>query len=417
MSPSRRVALIGAGLAALAPWIDGGLLVLGALVLAGACIGDALAVRKPPRVERTMPATLSRGVAAPLLIRVLDDAHAGRVTVRQPVPPGFTITPDRGTGTIDAVVVAHGRGRHTLPAMAARSTGPLGLGRWDHRVGDPVPVAVYPDLPAARGVVNAVRYGLARDLAQLTRGALGLGTELERVRDYLPDDDLRQVNWKATARMGRPMSNEYRLDEDRDVVCVVDVGRLMAAPSGPQRTRLDVACDAVASVALVADDVGDRIGAIAFDDEIRRLVKPRRRGGRAVIDSLFDVAPSAIDSDHLTAFHSVGGGKRACVVVFTDLVDAAAARSMVDAMPILARRHAVVVAAVIDDDIVELLRRPPETAVDVNAAAIAIDVLDARAAAVAALRDAGAVVVEAPAGVLGRACVAAYLTLKARARL
>jgi uncharacterized protein (DUF58 family) len=414
VSPSRRVAFILAGLAALAPFVDGGLLVLAALVLAGLTIGDALSVRRAPEVERSVPVTLSRGVGAPLVVRVAGDRH---VTVRQPVPPGFTITPDRDAGTLDAVIVGRVRGRHALPAVATRSVGPLGLGRWDHVVGEPLDVAVYPDLPAARGVVNAVRHGLARDLAQLTRGALGLGTELERVRDYVPDDEVRQVNWKATARMGKPMSNEYRLDEDRDVVCVVDIGRLMAAPTGADRTRLDVACDAIASVALVADDVGDRIGTIAFDREIRRLVKPRRRGGRAVIDALFDVEPSPTDSDHVSAFHGVGGGKRACVIVFTDLVDVAAASSMVDAMPVLARRHAVVVASVTDDDIGEILRKEPETAVDVHAAAIAVDVLRARADAVAALRDAGAVVIEAPAHALGRACVGAYLTLKARARL
>ena len=123
----------------------------------------------------------------------------------------------------------------------------------------------------------ALRRGRFREPGQRTRGPLGLGTEFESVREYLPDDDVRQINWLATSRMGRPMSNQYRVEQDRDIVCVLDVGRLMAAPIG-KLTRLDAAVDAVTAVAFVADDVGDRIGLVAFDREIRRRLTTRRRG-------------------------------------------------------------------------------------------------------------------------------------------
>lgn len=415
MTPTPRAVAIGAVLAASGPLVPAPLLALLALVLAGVVVGDALLVRAPPDVERSVPSTLSRGVAAPLVVRI-GGSRPGTVAVRQPVPLGLRVEPDRALAVLDATLVASRRGRHVLPAVATRSTGPLGLGRWDHGVGDEVELVVYPDLPAARAVVRAVRHGLARDLAQLSRGALGLGTELERVREYLPDDDLRQVNWRATARLGRPMSNEYRLDEDRDVVCLIDAGRLMAAPTG-DRTRLDVAADAATALALMADEVGDRVGTIAFTDRVVRLVRPRRRGGRAVIDALFDVEPARVDSDHESAYRTIQGAKRACVVILTDIVDVAAARSMVEAVPVLARRHAVVVASAVDEDLLALLRAEPSTLVDVHAAAAAADVLDARAAVVRALEDAGAVVVEAHPAALGRACVSAYLTLKSRARL
>ena len=170
------------------------------------------------------------------------------------------------------------------------------------------------------------------------------------MRDYQPDDDIRQVNWAATARTGRPMSNQYRIEQDRDVVCLLDSGRLMSAPIG-DRTRLDAALDALAAVALVADELGDRSGVIAFDSEIRRRVATGRRNSDAVIGAVFDLEPRAIDTDYEIAFHLVGSAKRALVVVFTDLLDEAAARSLVAAVPVLARRHAVVVASVRDPDV------------------------------------------------------------------
>ena len=91
---------------------------------------------------------------------------------------------------------------------------------------------VYPDVSAARRLVIALRRGRFREPGLRTRGPLGLGTDFESIRDYLPDDDVRQINWIATSRVGRPMSNEYRIEQDRDVVCLLDAGRLMAAPLG-----------------------------------------------------------------------------------------------------------------------------------------------------------------------------------------
>src|SRR5207244_1736077 len=82
-------------------------------------------------------------------------------------------------------------------------------------------------------------------------------------------------------RLRRPMSNQYRVEQDRDVVCMLDAGRLMAAPLG-DRTRLDATVDAATAVALVADEVGDRAGVIAFDDRVRRRLPPARGGGDAV---------------------------------------------------------------------------------------------------------------------------------------
>src|SRR6185503_8479875 len=151
------------------------------------------------------------------------------VRVRQAVPPDLAIDPFESSGGLDATLLPRRRGRHLLPAPAVRVAGPLRLGRWDHRAGDDTEVAVYPDLPAARRLAVAVREGRFRVEGQMRRGPLGLGTEFESVRDYSPDDDIRQVNWLATARLGRPMSNQYRIERDRDVVCVIDCGRLMAA--------------------------------------------------------------------------------------------------------------------------------------------------------------------------------------------
>jgi uncharacterized protein (DUF58 family) len=395
--------------------------VLLAVALVAATAVDVWWVRRPPEVARHAPSLLARGVRSPFR---LVPAEPVRIRVRQPLPPDLELEPAQADGVLDGQLLAWRRGRHTLPPPVARRTGPLGLSAWTHRVGDAADVLVYPDLPAARRLASAVRAGKFPDEGLRRRGPLGLGTEFESVRDYSPDDDIRQVNWRATARLGRPMSNQYRLERDRDVVCVVDCGRLMAAPflagsvgGGRDRTRLDAALDAAVAVAAVADVLGDRCGAIAFAGEVLRSLPPRRAGARDVVSALFDLEPVPVESDYELAFAQIRGVKRAFVLVLTDLLEESAAQPLVEALPVLARRHAVGVAGSADPDLDAAVRSQPHVPGDVYRAAVALEVLAARARAAARLQHAGATVVEAPPAILAATCVRTYLRAKSLARL
>lgn len=395
--------------------VPGALVVAVVAVLALATIADGVVAGRRPNLRRSMSPILSRAVPSRLVVETGVRERA-RIRLRQPAVPDLRIEPPEATGVLEATVVARRRGRHALPAVAARRSGPLGLATRQFGGEGRSEVLVFPDVPAARRLAVAVRRGRFREQGRQRRGPLGLGTEFESIRDYLPDDDIRQVNWTATARTGRPMSNQYRIEQDRDVVCLVDAGRLMGAPIGDM-TRLDATVDAATAVALVADEMGDRSGVVAFDSEIRRRLEPRRHGGDAVVRAIFDLEPRPVDSDYDLAFRSVGGSKRSLVLVLTDLLDEAAARSLVAAVPVLARRHAVVVASVRDPDVDAAVRTPPAGVGDVCEAVIALDLLDARARVVALLRSVGAEVVEAAPGRLGEACVGVYLRLKERARI
>ncbi|MDQ4047787.1 MAG: DUF58 domain-containing protein, partial [Actinomycetota bacterium] len=285
----------------------------------------------------------------------------------------------------------------------------------DHH-GDSAELAVYPDLPAAQRLALAVRSGRFREEGLRGRGPLGLGTEFESVRDYSPDDDVRQVNWRATSRLGRPMSNQYRTEQDRDLVCLIDAGRLMTAPLGG-RTRLDVALDAVSAVGLVADAVGDRCGCVAFEDDVVRELAPRRAGGAALVRALFDLEASAVDSDYELAFRRVGGRKRSLVLLFTDILEETAARPLVEAVPVLGRRHVVAVASAADPDLERALASAPRDAQDAREQVVALEVLAGRGRVRRALAGTGAEVIEEEPGRLATACVRAYLSAKSRARL
>ena len=386
-----------------------------ALALVGAAGADARLARRPPGLERTVGNTLALGTPSPLRAEV-GAPEAGRVLVRQPSTAGLKVVPPEGERGLRASAIPLRRGRHLLPPFTARCEGPLGLMCADHPGGPAVEVAVYPDLPAAQRLALAVRSGRFREEGHRGRGPLGLGTEFESIRDYSPDDDIRQVNWRATTRLGRPMSNQYRIEQDRDLICLVDAGRLMAAPLG-DRDRLDVALDAVAAVGLVADALGDRCGCVAFDGRVLRELAPRRAGGAAVVRALFDLEPSATDSDYELAFRRVGARKRALVLLFTDILEETAARPLIEAVPVLGRRHAVAVASAADPDLEQIVSTLPREPRDVHAQTVALEVLAARRRVRRTLGATGAQVIEAAPGALGSACVRAYLRAKSRARL
>ncbi|CAN5611329.1 DUF58 domain-containing protein [soil metagenome] len=414
MSPTPLAAwLLGASAvsALLVPWP---LALFISLVVVGAAAADAFSARREVRLSSDIPGLLARGVPVAFSIEL----HPAQATarLRQPAPPDLVVSPAESPNRLCGTVTALRRGRHLLPAPALRIDGPLRLGRNFRRAGEDHEVLVYPDLPEAWRLARAVRTGRLSVEGRRPRGPLGLGTDFESIRDYQWDDDIRQVNWSATVRMGRPMSNQYRVEQDRDVICVVDAGRLMGAPLGGA-TRLDIALDAVAALCFVADQLSDHCGAVAFDSSLLREISPRRKGARTVVRALFDLEPSRADSDYELAFRAASQAKRSFVVVLTDLLEEAAARPLIEAVPLLAGRHAVLVASPVDTDVEALVSAPVESVEDAYAAAAAIDVLEARRRAVARLRASGAEVVQAPPRLFAAACVESYLRAKQRARL
>jgi uncharacterized protein (DUF58 family) len=396
------------GLAALV--LPPGLSVALALVLAAAIAADGWSVRHAPELDRSLPLTISRGAPTPLAVRAAADGHC--VHLRQPPGPFLRVDQGQGRGSLDASLVGMRRGRHLLPGVASASLGPLGLARVHHRSGPDVEVRVVTDVAGARRLMLRLRRTRAGLASGRALGPLGLGTAFESVRDYTTTDDIRQLNARASARLGRPMSNQYRIEQDRELICVIDCGRLMAAPLG-ERTLLDIALDSVTALALAADEFGDRFGVIIFDDAVRRVLAPRHRGGTAAMEAIFDLHPRPVDSDFESAFVRVSRSHRALVFVFTDLLDDAAARSLVAGVSVLAHRHATCVVTAADPSLAALAATAERPA----AALAALDMLASRRQAALALKRQGAQVLEAQPQRLAERCLDAYLSAKLRARL
>ncbi len=338
--------------------------------------------------------------------------------IRQPLPAELSTTaPDWCRIKPDAQgnIVASHRGIFALPPLSIRVRGPIGIVHHDHEAGGTHYIKVIPDLPGARSRAVTLKRGRMRVEEGMSRGRMGLGTELESVREWVPEDDIRRVNWAATARTGHYMTNQYRIEENRNVICLVDAGRLMASPIG-DATRLDINLDAVCAVAAVADAGGDRVGAVAFSSDVIRIVSPRRSGARAVVNALYDIQPRDEESNFSLAFRRIATEKRSILVILTDLLDESAAWSLLSSIPVLAKRHALLVASVSDPSVNQAICSVPERSYDAYRSVVALDVTAERNRVVSLLRRKGVIVVEAPPGSFNAACVAGYLDIKRKAQ-
>ena len=363
------------------------------------------------------------------------------VTLREQPPAGFELDhPVLFTCRLDATssqTVAYHvrppqRGDAHFGHLYVRADGPLGLVRRtfrQHATGQPV--RVYPNLRELQRYDLLVRRGLEAQAVGRPVRVAGASTEFERVRDYLPDDEFRHINWKATARRGQPLVNQYEAERSQNLVLLLDAGRSMAALADPPvededapaaaLTKLDRALNTALLLAHVASQRGDRVALLAYADDIRAFVPPQR-GRRALlstVQALYNLSPEPVEPDHGRAFDFLAQRnlRRSLVVLFTDLTDRESSSVLAAHVLRAARQHMVVCVTLADPN----LRRPAEQRpIDgrgLYEKMVARQLLDERAGVLASLAARGVLTVDADAESLNPRLIAAYLELKLRGRV
>lgn len=433
--PTRRLAAVAAVAAVVAPaWPGAGLLVplvaLNAALLLVAAVDAAFAV-DPTRLgaERDLPPVVVLGAVGEVGWTITNPTdRRARVWVADELAPSLRATSRRFDGVVPARGHLHAtvdvrprrRGRFEVGHLVVRVAGPLGLGARQRAIPQPAVLRVHPTF-ASRAEAE-LRIDRARVLEVGLRSAKGRGggTEFDQLREYGVDDEVRRIDWAATARTGKAMVRTYRAERNQTVMLLLDNGRLMAGQVAGA-PRVEHAMDAAMCLTTVATRLGDRCGLVAFDRAVRAVVPPR--SGRAQLgrltEALYDLHPALVESDHRTAFATVLARfpRRSLIVVFTDLVAEALDEGLLPALPRLLRHHLVVVAAVRDPEVATWAATPPADADDAYRATAAVASLARRDATAARLRGLGAVVVDAPAGQLAPRLADLYLDLKARGTL
>ncbi|HEX3005572.1 MAG TPA: DUF58 domain-containing protein [Angustibacter sp.] len=309
------------------------------------------------------------------------------------------------------------RGDRVADRVTVRSLGPLGVAGRQRALDVPGRLRVLPPFTSRRHLPS--RLARLREIdGRSATNIRGQGTEFDSLRDYVEGDDVRSIDWRATARRRQVVVRTWRPERDRRIVLAVDTGRSSAARIGDE-PRLDAALDAALLVAAVAARAGDRVGLVAADVAVRARLGTT--GGAqllpALVDALAALEPALVETDPQLLAGEVlrQVGQRSLVVLFGSL-DTGTDTGLLPAVRSLVARHEVIVAAV-SDPTLGRWRAQRSSADDVYVAAAAELAAADRDRVAEGLRRMGAHVVDAPADVFASHVADAYLELKAAGRL
>ncbi|MEO5725225.1 MAG: DUF58 domain-containing protein, partial [Ilumatobacteraceae bacterium] len=398
-------------------------------LLAALFVTDAVRCTSPHRIAVTRDAPDSVTVGEPAVIVwtvenrtdrvsrvVMADAlwpslHADRRRVELNMAP-------RARARVRTLLQPARRGRFPLDEVTVRTTGPMRLVCRQAARSVPGSMRVMPAYPSRDEVRR--RLHAPRVLEGLgSRRSVGVGTEFDQLRDFNPDDEFRNIDWASTMRFQRPIVKQYRTERNQNVVVLLDNGRVMAGTVGGV-ARVEHGMDAVLAVTQAACTVGDRVGLVTFDRQVRSIVvsSSSRRQLDRMAEAMFMLEPDLTESAYTAAFSAAAARftRRALYIVITDLVEATVDEVLVPALPILTRRHLVVVGGVQDPAVAEWAGGPTTNAMhrwpsEAFRQAAAVAAQSRRERAVARLSSAGAVVVDAAPGRLGIELVDTYLRL------
>ncbi len=386
-------------------------------------------------VSREHDQKLSLGVPNRITIRVRSRAQRPvHVTVRDEPPYVFvsdsatlhrTITPGEPM-QLEYFVRPLQRGDFAFGDLNLRWEGPLRFFVRQATVPAAETVKVYPNLHEIRTYDLLVRREQLSEMGLHNIRFRGEGSAFESLREYTPDDPYRSINWKATARRGKPISTDYEPERSQRLIALLDVGRMMRSPirvddpdgASWNMAKVDFVINSLLLFSYVATLKGDQVGLVVFADQVRQFIPPA--AGRAhfqkLLDAMYALDSQPVEADYgrainfLSAYHK----KRALVVLFTDLSGARASESLLVHLPLLLPRHLPLLVTIRDPVLDQEAAQRPATSDAVYRRAVAEQLIDERRLLLERLQYRGVLTLDVAAEHLTMAVVNRYLQLKAR---
>ena len=432
--PTRRWLLGGVVLGL--PWLlalghpDGALVAVAFdLAWALAFAADALLAPDVDALEigREAPPAFSLGRALPVRY---EWRHPGRfrarLTVREampaplaagPAPVRHVVVPPRGRASETLLVAPVRRGRGAGGELWIRSCGPLGLAQVEVRRTVPWTATVFPDLTEAALRALPSRLQRRREAGLRNMRRLGEGRVFETLREWVPGDDTRSIDWKATAKRGKVMARQYEDERRQQVLLLLDAGRMLTAEIDG-RARLESAVDAALQLAYSAVEHDDDVGVLVFADTVQRFLPPRRgrRALQGVVEALALAEGRLVEPDYpgVFSFLAARNRRRALTVLFTDVIDRTASDAMLTQVGTLRPRHLPLAVTLRDPALERTATAHAATADEAFERAAAEELLTARAEALAQMRARGVLTLDVAPAHAAKAVVEQYDRLKRR---
>lgn len=397
-------------------------------------------------LQRQNDQKLSLGVPNPVTLEIYSRAARSQsVTVRDEPPVGMPITHNEKKSALKAEA---GGELVTLPRETQRLTyylrpvkrgdyqfgdlnlrwgGPLGLYVRQAAYKTAVPVKVYPNIYEIRRYELLIQRDQLADMGLKNVRLRGEGTAFESLRDYTPDDPYRSINWKATARRGKPISTDYEPERSQRVVILLDVGRMMRGairvddPNGEawNMAKVDFVINSILLLSYVASRKGDQIGLLVFADQIIQYIPPAPGNAhfQKLLEAMYALGSQPVEADYAKAvtYLRAKQKKRALMILFTDLSGARASEKLLANMPRLTPQHVPLLVTIRDPVLDTEANQAPTESNAVYRRAVAEQLINERHLLLDNLQRRGVLTLDVDASKLSIEVVNRYLQIKRRA--
>ena len=328
-----------------------------------------------------------------------------------------TVVPPFSTTTLQHTLISNHRGNYQFGSIYFRYVCPLGLVKRQGWQKSEDEVKVYPNLLDIR------KYDLIHKRSHLLETGIkrsllrGEGTDFESLRDYVPDDDIRWVDWKSTARHDYPISKNYQVERMQNLLLLIDAGRMMAAQVGTL-TKLDQAINTSLLLGYVAIRQADQVGMLTFADDIISFLPPRKQLNY-LMEALYplEVRLSEPNYSKVACFLSLKHRKRSLIVIFTDLSNARLSSSLLSCVSSLIPQHLPLIVAISDPHLIATSQIMPQEPLSIYEKAVANQLLLEREQLLHQLTQKGALALDVPVEELSVAVINKYLEVKSKGRL
>ncbi|WP_421789034.1 DUF58 domain-containing protein [Hyphobacterium sp.] len=392
------------------PWTVLGLLVLVDLVLS---------FGRVPRLKIDGPEQLFCNETGRYEL-VFERALPDQLTLRFDWPEGLTgpsaISPDAGVSPVPIEVRAKARGSWRFSTTWLNWPSRLGFFEFVPQARNALKITVMPDIrPVLNGEIDlAVQTSL---MGQKNTFQEGEGSEFHQLREYVPGESLRRIDWKRSARQRKLLAKETRAERNHSVIVALDNGYLMREEIAGL-PKIDHAINAALAVAWAAAAGGDQVGLFTYDSRPRiwHPPEPGRQGFPRMRRILGELAYESRESNHTLALATLKGQlkRRSLVIVFSDFVDTTTAELMVEQAGHMAREHLVIFIALRDPETEALAAAPVVSLADAAESVAAADFVRERRIVFERLNRLGVMCLDVEPQALTPRLVSMYLDLKAR---
>ena len=402
-------------------------LLLNLLVVIAA--GVDLLVSPAPRqveVERDVSEVLSVGMSNPaslqlrnhsamtLPVSVHDDAV--EMCDVENMPQTVTIAPN-GSETVHYHIRPLRRGASSLLSVSLRFPTVFRLWTRHETRAVELPVRIYPDIRAVYRYELMARRNRLSEIGVRIARMPGQGREFERLRDYRYGDEIRHIDWKASARQQQLITREFNVERNQSLVLMVDCGRFMRTESGGI-SYLDQALNSAIMLSYIALGQGDNVSLMVFSNQIECFIRPVRGkpGIQTILKSTYDIQPSDKAADYNMALEYLATvqRKRALVVLITYVSDEVQLQRIGESLRVRSLPYLPVCVLLQDVDLQNMAERVPSSYLEACHTAAAANILNGQAQQVAALQDSGVMIVSTPPQALTERLINEYLIIKAR---